>query len=295
VVNGPRGCDTPPSEWAGASAPRTVRAMDRPLDRLVELFEVEHVGDDRYAAEPPGNGFLFGGLTMALALRAAAMSAGPHLEPKSLHAMFVRAGEWGTRLDIDVQRISDTRSFSARHLTVHQDGHNLAMVMASFHVPEEGDDWHDVGPIDDVPPAESLEPVANTFASGANPIEVRPAVQSAFATRETIHPYWARIRQPLPGDPVLRGAAVTFVSDYLVVLTPFAAGSGGGAQQLSRTLDHAIWFHRPVDTDGWLLFACSPSSVAAGRFLSHGTVHQQDGTLVASFTQEGLIRPMREG
>jgi acyl-CoA thioesterase-2 len=136
--------------------------------------------------------------------------------------------------------------------------------------------------------------VTTTFGSGADPMEVRPTFPSAGGMRETIHPFWARFRQPLPDDVIVRAAAITFVSDYLVVLTPFPPGSGGGAQQLSRTLDHAIWFHRPVDTDGWLLFSCAPSSVSAGRFLSHGTVHQQDGTLVASFSQEGIIRPMRE-
>jgi acyl-CoA thioesterase-2 len=65
------------------------------------------------------------------------------------------------------------------------------------------------------------------------------------------------------------------------------------ADSLVVTLDHALWFHRPGTYDDWLLYSAEPASVASGRGLSRGSVHDRDGRLLASFSQEALIRPPR--
>ena len=90
---------------------------------------------------------------------------------------------------------------------------------------------------------------------------------------------------------MLHAAAVAFVSDYLVIYTPFDPGSGSGESVLSRTLEHSLWFHRPVDANTWLLIDAVPVSVVDGHYASRGTVHDESGALVASFVQEGFVRP----
>jgi len=108
-----------------------------------------------------------------------------------------------------------------------------------------------------------------------------------------LHPYWARVRQPLPHDPVLHACAVAFISDYMVVSSAQTPESPPAPGSRALTVDHALWFHRRVDAADWLLFSADPLSVSHGRGLSRGAVHSRDGELVASFAQEVLTRPVR--
>ena len=257
--------------------------------RLDDLFQVEEGGaDDRFRAEPPGDGFLFGGLTMALLLGAAARTVGPGLQPKSFHALFLRPGQWGPTLDLEVGRISDSAAFATRHIAAEQAGKTLVSGLATFHAPEPGDDWQEPMPV--VPPPESLDARPGTFGSGADPIELRPVEPSAPGFGESIHPFWARVRHPLGDDALLGWSAVLFTSDYMVISTPFARGTNAGAQLVTRTLEHSVWFHRPPLDDDWLLYAADATTVVGGRYLARGTVHDRAGRLLASFTQQGMIR-----
>ena len=263
------------------------------LDRLDLLFAIDAAdGDDRFTANPPGEGFLYGGMTLGLAVRAAAATVADGLQPKSLHTMFQRAGQWGPQLDLAVERLSDSRSFSTRSVTLSQFGQTLATSLVSFHVPDAGNDWQEPAPV--VARPESLEGATVVFGSGADPVEVRQVFPIPPLAGEIIHPYWAKPRLPLPADPLLSECTLAFISDYMVIYSPFARGTGAGKRQISRTLEHALWFHRPFVFDDWLLFSCEPLSVTGGRYVSRGQVHDQAGALVASFAQEGLIRPMSE-
>jgi acyl-CoA thioesterase II len=273
-----------------------VSTYDPAVTSFTELLSVSPAGDDVFHARPPGEGFLFGGLTMALALRAAAMTVPDALVAKSLHCTFLRAGRWGTQLELPVARVSDTRSFANRRVEVIDAGQVLAVAHLSFHRPEPGTDWH--ARFDPGAGPEEATPVF-TYMGPSSPAEVR-VVRADGASSEgtssegtipedTIHPYWSRPVDPCP--PELVANAVVFVSDYFVINTPFPT-SGSGAGMVSRTLEHAIWFHRPAP-DGWLRYDAEPVSVTGGRFVSKGAVHDTDGTRIATFVQEGVVRPQR--
>lgn len=245
-------------------------------------------GVERFTASPPGEGFLFGGLTMAVGLRAAAQTVGDHLQPKSLHAQFFRPGLWGPALDLDVVRVNDSRSFAVRRVALVQGGKTLAEMVVGFHVPEEGDDrQHAVPPA--VPPPPALEQDRTRLAMPGI-MEVRPVTPFRPQLREVVHPYWVRFPGGEDHDALDRLVAVTFASDYMVITTPFPRGSAEGARFTSLTLSHTLFFHRPPCSE-WLLLSADPLSVSGGRFTSRGAVHDEEGTLAASFVQEGILRP----
>jgi len=264
-------------------------------DDFAALLEIRRTATDRFEAVPVGEGHLFGGYTLALALRAAASTVADHLRPQSLHAYFLDPGVAGRRLGIDVQRWRDGRSFAVRQVTVTQDGGTPLLVTASFHVGEEGPDW-DRGPDLPGPGPEELVTDASMLGS-IDPIEVRlvagPRDRLPPDVLPRLHPYWARPRGGLPDDPVLHACALAFVSDYMVVSSAQVLDDPAPADSMVVTLDHAVWFHRPAVHDDWLLYSADPVSVAAGRGLGLGSVRTRDGRLLASFAQEALTRPPR--
>jgi acyl-CoA thioesterase II len=264
-------------------------------DDFAALLELRQTATDRFDAVPAGEGHLFGGYTLALALRAAATTVAPHLRPQSVHAHFLDPGVAGRPLSIEVRRWRDGRSFAVRQVAVSQDGGTPLLVTASFHVGEEGPDWH---PTPDLPGPgpEELVPDASMLGS-IDPIEVRlvggPRDQLPADVLPRLHPYWARPRRALPDDPVLHACALVFVSDYMVVSSAQALHDPAPAGSVVVTLDHSVWFHRPAVHDDWLLYSAEPASVAAGRGLGVGSVRMRDGRLLATFAQEALTRPPR--
>src|ERR1700722_8288762 len=124
---------------------------------LREMLAVGRSSDDVSMATPPGAGFLFGGYSLALALVAAAETVEAPMVPKSLHAWFLRPGQWGSEMTFSVQRWSDGRSFSTRHVTLNQGGRAIGEMATSFHVPGEGGDWY-ASPSSRVAASEDLTP-----------------------------------------------------------------------------------------------------------------------------------------
>ncbi|MGE0795138.1 MAG: acyl-CoA thioesterase [Acidimicrobiia bacterium] len=257
-------------------------------DRFTDLLVVDETGPDRFDVTSAGTGFLFGGLTMAAALAGAARTVSDGLVPRSLHAAFHAGGIWGQALGLAVERVNDTRSYASRRVVVSQGDLAIGVVDTAFRRPRGGADVVHAP----APPARPRgELVAETVTLPVPVMEVRLAGPPRSHGADRVHPYWVRFVEPLAGDPVLNAAATTFVSDYLVIYTPFEPGSGTGEGQISRTLEHSIWFHRPVDADRWLLLDAQPLSVVDGHYVSRGVVHDDSGALVASFVQEGYVRP----
>jgi acyl-CoA thioesterase II len=263
---------------------------------FADLMVVRRERDHRFHADPAGRGFLFGGLTMGLALTAAAETVADGLIPMTLRCNFLSFGEWGPT-DLDVEDVSTSRSFAIRRVELRQGAHAelVAVADATFHQPEPGADEHD--PFDaSVAPPDETEPVSVRFGSrvAVDPFEVRAVDAHRFRLGERLHPYWARTREPLPDDVVSHCAALTFMSDYLVIHSPFEPGSGQGEGLRSFTLEHTLWFHRAFEASRWMLFDCMPLTQSHGRYLSRGTVHDETGLLLASFAQVGFIRPRRD-
>jgi acyl-CoA thioesterase-2 len=192
-----------------------------------------------------------------------------------------------------VERTRDGRSFSTRRVTAAQQGDPIFVLDASFHVDEPGDDWQADGlpegtPLPDevAPPAPAPGDLGSDFRRSL-PFDILPIRP---VTGFAMHPCWVRLREDIdPDDETLHQSALTFISDLAVVGSARAPGSTAGWGGAS--LDHAVWFHRPVRVDQWLLFDVAPVTNYGARGLARGTFRRTDGTLVASLSQECLLRP----
>jgi acyl-CoA thioesterase II len=259
---------------------------------LLSLLTLSPVGEDRWSAPTPAEGppRLFGGQVAAQPLRAACLTVPAGPRPHSLHGYFIRPGRPDTALDLLVERTRDGRSFTTRHVTAIQEGQAIFELTASFHTDEEGLDWQEppatapAGPVDADEPGDEDSPFGGFRVS--NPFIIRPV--RAMGRGFSMHPCWVRIRETITEDPALQACALAYVSDLAVVQAARAPGSTG--MPFGASLDHAVWFHRPVDVNQWLLFSAGPVSNYGARGLARGTFHTLDGLLVASIAQEALLR-----
>ena len=256
------------------------------------LTRIADLGEDQFDLDPAGGpGFLFGGLTMAMAVTAAARTVDGDMVPLSLRCYFLRFGVWGPAR-AEVERVNTSRSFAGRRARLIQGDRLVAIADMSFHRPEIGPDSQDA-PQPRLAAPGQLSATEPLF--GANeairPVEMRWPRPGPLTPRARIHPYWMRARGDLRESAGQHAAALAFMSDYLVTASPFEPGSTGGEAMNSHTLEHSLWFHRPFSAVEWLLFDCFPLTQSAGRFVSRGSIHDEGGSLVASFVQEGVIRP----
>lgn len=229
---------------------------------------------------------MFGGQVIGQAMIAAGHTVDALHAANSLHAYFLRAGDYSEPLELGVERLRSGRSFSARRVTVRQRGDVLLVLSASFHADEAGGDFQNAAP-PNVPPPDELPPTR--FSSTV--IETRDAsYDEPHGNRRLL---WFRAPQPLGDDRNLHRGALAYATDH----GPFGAArrvvSAGGADfesMFRASLDHAIWFHGDVRADGWLLYDVSVLSHRGARILTHGSVSDADGRLVATVTQEILAR-----
>jgi acyl-CoA thioesterase-2 len=249
------------------------------------LLPIAPIGEDRFVVRPPGSGFLFGGLSMAMVLRGAAQTVDAGQAPMSLQASFLASGDWAGPHELEVERVSDTRSFAVRRIRMITEGRLAVVAEVIFHRPEAGDDWQ-AAPAPDAPPPATLAPHLDALPMQL--IDLRP-VAGPPVNRDKLHPFWCRPLEPV-GDPALQPCALAYVSDYAVTRSPFPHGSGRSEGRISRTLTHTLAFHRSPGDGAWWFADCDALTVSGGRYLSRGAIQSADGALLASFVQQGYVR-----
>ncbi|HVW41079.1 MAG TPA: acyl-CoA thioesterase domain-containing protein [Amycolatopsis sp.] len=253
---------------------------------VVELLDLERVDRDFFRAHAVFDDplALYGGQVAAQALRAAGLTVPEGRLPHSLHGYFLRSGNAARPVVFRVDRDRDGRSFSARRVVAVQNGEVIFNMSASFHQREDGPDQQ-VEPMPDAGDPERLPPyMLPRLASIEARLPEQPYPGPHWPTR-----FWARCTAPLGDDPLLHAAVLTYVSDILTGLSPLDAET----HQPGPSLDHAVWFHRPIRLDDWVLTDLVPHRVAGGRGWYTGTMHDRDGALGASLTQETLYRAKR--
>ncbi len=253
-------------------------------------------------------GRVFGGQVLAQAVVAAGRTVqtvpGPARELHSLHAYFVRPGDDTRPIRFAVENIRDGRSFSTRRVRAMQHSQVLLSMVASFQVPAPGIEHHE--PMPAAPDPESLPTIAQEVADLDHPsreflarpraIDIRHVDGNVYVdpapTRAARQALWLRTSGPLPDDPLLHAAVLAYASDFSI-LEPVLRRHGlvwMDHRLRSASLDHAMWFHRPLRADEWVLYTQQSPSATGGRGLAFGQMFARDGRHAVTLAQEGMLR-----
>jgi acyl-CoA thioesterase-2 len=275
---------------------------------LLAVLELEQIEQNLYRGrnEARDGRRLFGGQVLAQALRAACATVEDRL-PHSLRAYFMRAGDASRPVLYEVERIRDGRSFTTRRVVAIQQGKAIFSMDVSFQVAESG--FEHAHSMPNVPPPEELgddlaaaarlreqPPGLGPMAGRPRPFEMRsvfPLGSDAWQLDRFWNPVWIRFATAVPADdPALPRCLLAYASDMGMVST--AALPHNSTQPRSElqmaSLDHALWIHRDVAMNDWLLFHKRTSAAHGARGLVHAEFFARDRTLVASVSQEGLVR-----
>ncbi|WP_022872552.1 acyl-CoA thioesterase [Nesterenkonia alba] len=298
----------PDRQYRAPSAEEAVNQFTRMLEVQPLTGDEEAHVDDRFLAPVFEQAFwrVFGGQVLAQGARAAMQTVEAERAIHSVHGYFLRPGDSTKPIELQVERLRDGGSFSARRCQAYQEGKPILSMIASFQRPSPGPAHQSAMPAN-IPAPEELaapeelvghvkHPVVQEWGRG-RPFEIRhvdrPVYLEADRHRRPTSAAWMRTRTALPDDPAVHRAALLYASDYLP-FEPIMRQHGlywakPGLKLAS--LDHALWWHRDARADEWLLFVMDSPSTQSARGLSQGSVFSADGALVATFAQEGMVRP----
>ncbi|XP_058744001.1 acyl-CoA hydrolase 2-like [Vicia villosa] len=299
----------PKSIWSAEKHPERCSAMENILQ--LEPLEVD-IFQGITLPDAPRFGKVFGGQLVGQALAAASKSVDCLKLLHSLHAYFLRIGDLHMPIIYQVFRLRDGKSFATRKVDAMQNGKVIFTLLASFHVKESAFDHQEVA-MPSVPAPEMLLPLEelrerrltdprlpityrNIVATSEFipwPIEIR-FCEPKVATNQTKSPpslrYWFRSKGKLSDDQALHRCVVAYASDLIFLQVSLNPHRGKGFRARGVSLDHAMWFHRPVKADEWVLFAVFTPTAYEARGFVIGHMFNQKEELLVTVIQEGLTR-----
>jgi acyl-CoA thioesterase-2 len=287
-------------------------SMSATLNELVDVLTLEQLGETNFqgkGSHGDGANATFGGHFLGQATAAAQATVEADRVMHSLHAYFLRAGTPGEPIYYDVERVRDGRSFCTRRVRAHQGNKTAFEMTASFTVAAQGPEIKTDPPPDftQLPAPEDLPryldlmrshnppPFPADWALREHGIDVRvvnaPWSPNGPSDKRGIR-MWIRANGVLAPDPNLHIALLAYQSDESIsdnVLVPFDV-TWGTPGVFFVSLDHALWIHRRVNLNEWHFVDQAPVTAANSRGTSVGNVWSTGGELVASFSQESLMR-----
>ena len=270
------------------------------LQMLLDLFEAQPDGENKFTV-PSGlatadeRQVVEGTQVLAAAIVAAAKRF-PEKSIRSVHAVFARAVMVGPPIELDIDVVSEGRSTASAVITASQGGKRCITITVLADVPS-GDVIRHHLPIADVIGPEG----ANVSEMPMTGRELRLVDVLDVNSPDEVGPpeihAWLHY-DPVPQRDDLAKALVAYFTGHLGISTTMRAHEGIGTAQAHLTVSTApmtitVSFHEPVKWNGWLLYSHESTQVGAGMSYVRGTVHTQEGELIASFSQDGLIRPLR--
>lgn len=278
--------------------------MDNAIAAVIRNHQLERLDRDLFRGETLYRqmGRVYGGQVMAQAINAANRTVDDAFALHSFHCYFLRPGDPTIPILYFVRRIRDGRSFATRTVEAVQNGEDIFHVSLSFQRFEEGFEHQATMP--DVPGPEELasdadrmrEAFVHIGVTDYNwPIEFRQVAPVDVAQPQRAEPVnyvWFRADGAVGDDRGYHEELLAYASDNPILLTALRPHGANNFSEgiMMATLDHAMWYHRPFRVDDWLLFELHSTNAAGGRGLTHGSMFDREGRLVASAMQEGLIR-----
>ncbi len=283
--------------------------MSEVLQALIGQLNLEPIELNMFrgVTTSTGQARVFGGQVIAQALMAAARTVDGR-QSHSLHGYFLRPGDPKLPIIYDVDRIRDGKSFTTRRVVAIQKGEAIFNMSVSFQVAEVGLS-HQVE-MPQVPPPEDCTSDAEMFSGSSvdawpadlqhlralRPIEIRRVEPYSFLKPVKRPPHqrvWMRARGRVGADQVLHQCLLAYASDMGILSTAtLPHGKSFLSGLMTASLDHAMWFHQPVDITQWLLFVQDSPAAAGARGFNRGMIFSQTGQLIASVAQEGLMREL---
>ena len=287
----------------------TARKPPAAITNLLSILDLETLEQNLFRGLSPQDGWqrVYGGQVLGQALVAAVRTVPEERVCHSLHAYFLLPGDPKVPIIYEVEPLRDGGSFTTRRVKAIQHGKAMFAMSASFQKHEPGLDHQSTMPKLPMPedlPSEKelverfmdhLPDDIRAYWQRERPIEMRPVDLSRYLDRRKRAPeqaIWMRANGKLPDAFALHQCVLAYASDFTLLDTSLIAH---GKLMFDRdmqmaSLDHALWFHRPVRADDWLLYVQESPSAQGGRGFARGSIYTRDGTLVATASQEGLIR-----
>ena len=268
--------------------------MNAAAQVLLDLLDLEKLDRNLFRGKGSGGETptrIYGGQVIAQALSAAYATVENRL-CHSLHAYFIRPGNPEQPVIYEVDPARDGGSFTTRRVIAVQNGKQILNLAASFHKEEPG--WSHQHPMPDVPPPEGLASREDLHQRHAH--RIADAQRNEFTReRRDLNHMWVRMDAAKGAGRQLQHVLLAYVSDFGLLgsaLRPHGL-TWYKPEAMTASLDHAMWFHGPLQLENWHLYTMDSPFAGGGRGFNRGAIYTRDGHLVASVAQEGLMRPIR--
>jgi acyl-CoA thioesterase len=273
--------------------------MPLTIDDFVGVLALDPVGDDTFRAAnlDVGHGVVFGGQLLAQSVIAGHTIA-PDKSVKTVHTVFARAGAPADALEIAVDRMHSGRAMASCTVTISQGDRLCARSQVLLSADEPDCIRHA-----DAPPSVPGATESRAATGTGGPWEVRIAGDVDVNDPDAVGPpdldVWTRF-VGAPDDPTIGQALLAYATDGFLIGTAMRPHAGVGQSQAHVTLStgvlsHTLTFHEPVHAGQWMLLSHHSTHAGYGRCYGRANVFREDGTLIASFVQDAMIRPMQSG
>lgn len=286
--------------------------MSKPLEELLSLLQLEKLEEGLFRGESENLGLpqVYGGQVIGQALSAARYTVAPDRTAHSFHSYFLYPGDPEKAIIYDVETLRDGKSFSTRRVKAVQNGRPIFYLTASYHGDAPGFEHQNtmpevLGPEHYVSESALAEQIAHHLPDqvkqifcGEKPIEIRPVTVINPLRPKKAEPkqyLWIKANGQLPDDQLIHQYILSYASDWgflVTALQPHEVSLLTPNFQVA-TIDHSMWYHRPFKMDEWLLYAIESPTAGNTRGLVRGEIYNQQGDLVATAVQEGVMRHVK--
>jgi acyl-CoA thioesterase-2 len=280
------------------------------LPNLIEIIQLEQIDDFTYMGNSLDIGSLnvYGGQVLAQALYASNQLISGTKTLHSTHCYFLNPGNISIPIEYRIENLKNGKAFSTNRVVASQKGRDIFILAASYHIKEEG--INHSAPMPNVSQPESLTSFSEIFAQLAGKFDIEPRGIFSEQSPMIFHPVhhydpfnpgirppmnytWFKANGKLPEISVeTHQLLMAYASDFNLLITalfPHNMSFFTHPMQIA-SLDHAMWFHHETKADDWHLYHVESSIASGGRAFCTGKIFTNEGKLVASVVQEGLIR-----